>query len=42
MNGVTNEQDGEVGQGEAEQEIVGGGAHALVPIGGIVILKKLN
>ena len=34
---VTNEQDGEVCQGEAEQEIVGGGVHALVPIGGIVI-----
>ena len=37
MNGVTNEQDGEVGQGEAEQEIVGGGVHALVPNRAIVI-----
>ena len=28
---ATNEQDGEVGQGEAEEEIVGRGVHALVP-----------
>ena len=28
---ATHEQDCEVGEGEAKQEIVGGGVHALVP-----------